>query len=99
MPTFLISKLASQPKADAAGGLDKAISSKLSADKRIQLNDSDWFVNFDGTSRELSLLIGAQGGGLGGVLIAEVSSISGYGPSRISSWFKANTANGERNDK
>lgn len=99
MTVFLISKIASASQTKVAVPLETVISNKISEELRYRVSEDDYFVSFDGSARELSMFIGAQGGALGGILISEVRSISGYGPSTLSPWFNEHAKNDKRNDK
>ena len=91
MATLQITAISSPQKENKSDALAKAIESKISENDRFKVNNESWMVKFEGTPRELSLFLGVQGGALGGVLISNISSISGYGPMNLNTWFKSHS--------
>lgn len=57
------------------------------ADKFDLLVDSAWLVSFQGTAADLSERLGTKDGDRGGVLIAALTDIAGFGPSAMIRWI------------
>lgn len=73
---------------DKTIALKESIENKIDAEQRVDLDNNAWVVDFDGTNRELSYLLGAKNGELGNFVILEATSVSGFGHKRIGDWIK-----------
>lgn len=89
MSIFLITPLAHNGEA-LAGAIASTFPAK---DFFTLMNDAGWFVDFHGTSIELSARIGITAGGsdkprLGSALVTPITSYYGRGPADMWEWLK-----------
>lgn len=71
---------------DAPENIQRALDEHLK-DSVYRVAEGQWFVDFEGTSKQLSDQIGITDGNLGGAVVMSVSNYFGYGPTDMWEWL------------
>lgn len=68
------------------------VDAKIDASNRYNLTDDTWLIDFDGTARALSEILGIRDGSIGTGIVFPTTNYSGRAPRDIWEWLRAHIA-------